>query len=101
MDLNIWKPFSYQFCSIVCIFLSIRAIQYKKLCLVFRKSACPFGQVKTKMYLPESPFFKISLNGASVLLSTYVGAWELTFPFVYGDQADMVDIDGTTWFSYL
>ena len=24
---------------------------------MFRKSACPFGQVKTEMYLPESPFF--------------------------------------------
>ena len=36
--------------------------------LVFRQSACPFGQVKTKMYLPESPFFKSSLAGASGLV---------------------------------
>ena len=32
------------------------------------KSACPFGQVKTKMYLPESPFFKNSLARASGLV---------------------------------
>ena len=31
---------------------------------MFRKSACPFGQVKTKMCLPESPFFKNLLAGA-------------------------------------
>ena len=36
--------------------------------LVFRKSACAFGQVKTEMYLPESPFFKNSLAGASGLV---------------------------------
>ena len=42
----------------------------KEMCLVFKKSACPFGQVKTKMYLPESPFFKSLLAG----LSTYVSA---------------------------
>ena len=34
-------------------------------CVVLRKSACPYGQVQTKMYLPESPFFKNSLDGAS------------------------------------
>ena len=42
---------------------------------MFRKSACPFGQVKTEMYLPESPFFKNSLAEASglVLMSVPVG----------------------------
>ena len=38
------------------------------MCLVFRKSACPSRQVKTKMYLPERPFFKYSLAGASGLV---------------------------------
>ena len=32
------------------------------------KSACPFGQVKTKMHLSEGPFFKNSLAGASGLV---------------------------------
>ena len=47
----------------------------KEMCIVFRKSACPSGQVKTKMYLPESPFFKKSLTGASrlVLMSVPAG----------------------------
>ena len=38
---------------------------------MFRKLACPFGQVKTKMYLPERPFFKNSLAraGGLVLMS--------------------------------
>ena len=40
----------------------------KEMCIVFRKSACLFGQVKTKMYLPESPFSKKSLAGASGLV---------------------------------
>ena len=35
------------------------------MCLVFGKSACPFRQVKTKIYLLKSPFFKNSLAGAS------------------------------------
>ena len=39
-------------------------------CVVFRKYACPYRQVQTNMYLPEWPFFKNSLAGAS----TYVGA---------------------------
>ena len=39
--------------------------------MVFRKSACPFGQLQTEMYLSESPFFKNSLARASgqVLMS--------------------------------
>ena len=36
--------------------------------LEFEKSACPFGQVKTKMYLPVRPFFKNSLARASRLV---------------------------------
>ena len=40
----------------------------KNMCLVFKKSACLFGQVKTKIYLPESPFFLNSLAGASGLV---------------------------------
>ena len=38
------------------------------MCLMFEKLACPFGQVKTKMHLPESPIFKNSLAGASGLV---------------------------------
>ena len=38
------------------------------MCLAFRKSACLFGQVKTKMHLPDSRFFKKSLAGASGLV---------------------------------
>ena len=34
---------------------------------MLRKSACPFEQVKTKTYLPESPFHKNSLAGGSGL----------------------------------
>ena len=46
---------------------------------MLRRSACPFGQVKTKMYLPESPFFKISLARASgiVLLSNPVFSFKI------------------------
>ena len=44
------------------------------MCLVFKISAYPFGQVKTKMYLPESPFFKKSLAGASGLVLMSVPA---------------------------
>ena len=36
--------------------------------LMFKISAYPFGQMKTKMYLPENPFFKKSLAGASGLV---------------------------------
>ena len=64
----ILKPFSFKFCCIVSIFLGICAIFLYKKCVVLRKSACPFGQVQTEMYLPKSPFFKNSLAGAS----TYV-----------------------------
>ena len=75
---------SYNMCLKVCIvylglkhllaifisvlFLGIWAIRYRKMCLVFKKSACPFGHVKTKVYLPESPFFQNSLTGASRLV---------------------------------
>ena len=58
--INDLKTISFQFCCIVCIFLDIWVI-----CLVFRKSACPFGQVKTKIHLPESPFIKNSLARTS------------------------------------
>ena len=44
------------------------------MCSVFRKSACPFGQVKTEMYLLESPFSKDSLAGASGLVLMSVPA---------------------------
>ena len=66
MDLLILPPFSSQLCCIVCTFLGICAI-----CLVFRKSACRFRQVKTKMYLHKSPFFKRSHDGPNgqVLMS--------------------------------
>ena len=62
------KTISFKFSCIVYIFLGIWAIHYKNNCLVLRKSACPFGQVKTKMYLPVSPFFKNSLARASGLV---------------------------------
>ena len=53
-----------------CLHISryLRCIFYTKICALFRKSACPFGQVETKMYLPESHFFKNSLAGASGLV---------------------------------
>ena len=47
----------------------------EKMCLVFRKSACPFGQVKIKMYLPESSFFKNALAGAYRLVLMSVPAF--------------------------
>ena len=68
MGLMIVKPFSFKFCCIVSIFLRICAIFLHKESVVLKKSACPFGQVKIKMYLPESPFFKNSLAGASGLV---------------------------------
>ena len=41
------------------------------MCGLLRKSAGLFGQVETKMYLPEVHFFKNALTGASgqVLMS--------------------------------
>ena len=38
---------------------------YKKKYVVFRKSSGPFGQVQTKMHLPDSPFIKNSLPRAT------------------------------------
>ena len=56
MELMIWKPFSFHLCCIVCLFLGIWAIYYENMCLVLRRSACPFRQVKTeirkKVHLP-------------------------------------------------
>ena len=49
------------------------------MCVVFRKSACPFGQVKTKMHLPEGPFFQKSLAGASGLVLMSVPVADDTF----------------------
>ena len=46
----------------------LRRIFYTKICGLLRKSACSFRQVETKMYLPESHFFKNSLAGASRLV---------------------------------
>ena len=83
MDLMIAKPFSFKFCCIVSIFLGICAIFLHKKCVVLRKSACPLGRVKTKMYLPESPFFKNSLAGRSglVCLSDFVLVLRAVFIF--------------------
>ena len=36
---------------------------YKKKYVVFRKSSGPFGQVQTKMHLPDSPLSKIHFPG--------------------------------------
>ena len=63
-----FKPFSFKFCCIVSIFLGICVIFLYKKCVTLRKSACPLGQVQTKMYFPESPFFKNSLAQASGLV---------------------------------
>ena len=56
MDLMIKD--SFQFCCIICIFLGICVIFYIKMCLVFRKSVCQFGQVKTKNVLSRKPCFQ-------------------------------------------
>ena len=58
------------------------------MCLVFRKSACPFGQVKIEMYLPESPFFKNSLSGASglVLMSVPVVTGRVAYRYSGTDR---------------
>ena len=61
MDLMIPKPFSFKFCCIVCIFLGICAIfLHKKMCSD-QKISLTIRVVKTKIYLPECPFFKNSL----------------------------------------
>ena len=60
-------------------FLVFGPFTMKKIFLVFRKPACPFGQVKTKMYLPESPFSKNSLAGASGLVLMSVPVHILQF----------------------
>ena len=63
MDLMIIKPFSKFYC-IVSIFLSICAIfLHKKMCSA-QKISLPI----TNMYLPERPFIKNSLAGASGLV---------------------------------
>ena len=54
MDLMFLKPFFLNFVALLSIFLGICAIFLHKKCVVLRKSACPFGQVQTEMYLPES-----------------------------------------------
>ena len=46
----------------------MRAITINKNVFSVPKFSCPFGQVKIKMYLLESPFFKNSLAGASGLV---------------------------------
>ena len=71
------------------------------MCLVFRKSACLFGQVKTKMYLPESPFFKKSLAGASGLVLMSVPAQTPCWPclslqiytFIYIQPCNQVSVN--------
>ena len=70
-DLN---PFSFQFCWIVSIFLSNCAIFYIKTCVVFRKSACLFGQMQSNIYLPNSPFYKQKFTCRGKQVSTYVDA---------------------------
>ena len=69
MDLMIVKLFSFKIYCIVSIFLGICAIFLQKKCVALRKSACPLIRAsETKMLLPESPFFKNSLAGASGLV---------------------------------
>ena len=46
----------------------LRRIFYTKICGLLKKSACLFGQVETKMYLPENHFFRNSLARASRLV---------------------------------
>ena len=71
MDLN--TIFFFSFVALFAYFCVFGPFTIKEICIVFRKSACPFRQVKTKMYLPESPFFqKIPCQGKRA--STYVSA---------------------------
>ena len=69
MDLKILKPvFLKFFFALFAYFRVFGPFTIKKF-LVFRKSACPFGQVKTNMYLPKNLFFyKNSLARASGLV---------------------------------
>ena len=53
------------------------------MCIMFRKSAC-----QTKMYLPESPFFKKSLAGASGLVL-------MSVPVYNNWKAQIIEIVGT------
>ena len=69
MDLMIaFNHFLLNFVALLAYFWVFEPFFYIKQCVVLRKSAYPFGQVKTKMYLTESPFFKNSLAGTSGLV---------------------------------
>ena len=72
------------FCCIVCIFLGIWQIFYIEMCRLLRKSACPLGQVQTKMYLPKSPLFKNSLAEASRQVPLLVPVLKYIFLTVSG-----------------
>ena len=62
------KPFFFNFVVLFAYFRVFGPFTMEN-CLIFRKLACPFRQVKTIMFLPESTFFsKIHLPG-QVLMS--------------------------------
>ena len=63
--------FLFSFVALFAYFWVFGPFTIKETCIVFRKSACPFGQVKTKMYLSKSPYFKKSL--------AYSGKWKLKY----------------------
>ena len=56
--------FLFSFVALFAYFWVFGPFTIKEMCLVFRKSACPFRQMKTK----KSPFFKKSLARASGLV---------------------------------
>ena len=67
---------------------------------MFRKSACPFGQMKTRKYLPTSPFFKSSLAGASGLVVMSVpGITGKPIPSVPIEISMYVSPQHTIWMS--
>ena len=66
MDLMILKPFSFKFVALIAHFWVFVPFFYINELVMLRKSACLFVQVQTKIYLPESPFLKNSLAGASM-----------------------------------
>ena len=68
IDLMTLKPFSFKFVALLAYFWVFVTFFYIKKCVVLRKPACPFGQVQTTMHLPQRPFFKNSLAGASRLV---------------------------------
>ena len=68
MELIILKHFRFSFVAFFAYFWVFGPFTIEKNVLSLQKMSLPIRQVKTKMYLPESPFFKNSLAGASGLV---------------------------------